>query len=275
MFEPAPTGIAGAPYSPRMLIIVPSSETKGPPPAHGLPVVLEALSFPVLMAMRSAVLDALIATSAGPDALERLLVGPSIAGDVRRNTRLRDLPASPVLEVYAGTLHDGLDAATLSPAARERAARDVIVVSALWGALRTSDRIPPYRLNVCARLVGVDRLEPGWRTVLPDVLAEAAGPGGAILDLRASSYQALGMPSGLGDRMATIRLAPDGPDGRRVGNVIVKRVRGQAARHLLESGADPADPAQLAEVLADRWPVRLDPPARAGRPWTITVFATA
>lgn len=228
--------------------------------------------------MRTRVLDALIATSTGPDALGRLLVGPSIAGDVERNVRLRDLPASPVLEVYAGTLHDGLDAATLSPAARERAARDVIVVSALWGALRTTDCIPPYRLNVCARLVGVDRLEPGWRTVLPDVLAEAAeaaGSSGAILDLRASSYQALGMPPGLGDRTATIRLAPDGPDGRRVGNVIVKRVRGQAARHLLESGADPASPAELAEVLADRWPVRLEPPARAGRPWTITVSATA
>jgi cytoplasmic iron level regulating protein YaaA (DUF328/UPF0246 family) len=258
-----------------MLIIVPSSETKRLPPAHGRPVALEALSFPALTAMRTRVLDALIATSAGPDALGRLLVGPSIGDDVERNTRLRDLPASPVLEVYAGTLHDGLDAATLSPAARERAARDVVVVSALWGALRTTDRIPPYRLNVCARLLGVDRLEPGWRTVLPGVLAEAAGSGGVILDLRSSSYQALGMPSGLGARTATLSLAPNGPGGRRVGNVIVKRVRGQAARHLLESGADPANPAELADVLADRWPVRLDPPTRAGRPWAITVFAPA
>ena len=258
-----------------MLIIVPSSETKRPPPAAGRPFDLQDLSFPALAARRLRVLEALIKTSAGPDALARLLVGPSIADEVKRNTRLRDLPASPVLHVYAGTLHEGLGAATLSAAATERAARDLVVVSALWGALRPTDQIPPYRLNVGARLVGVDRLEPGWRTVLPDVLAEAAGARGVILDLRAASYQALGMPAGLGDRTVTLRLAPDGPGGRRVGNVIVKRVRGQAARHLLESGADPATPAELAEVLASRWPVRLDPPTRAGRPWTITVFATA
>lgn len=262
-------------YSDRVLIIVPSSETKRLAAAAGRPVALEELSFPALTAMRARVLEALIATSASPDALKRLLVGPSIAGEVQRNTRLRDLSTSPVLEVYAGTLHDGLDARTLSPAAMERAARDVVVVSALWGALRTADHIPPYRLNVCARLVGIERLEPAWRTVLPDALAQAAEPGGVILDLRSSSYQALGNPRGLGDRTATLRLAPGGPGGRRVGNVIVKRVRGQAARHVLESGAEPADPAQLADVLGDRWPVELDPPTHAGKPWTITVFTTA
>jgi hypothetical protein len=258
-----------------VLIIVPSSETKRLPPRSGRPVNLEALSFPALTGMRTRILDALVETSARPDAFDRLLVGPSFAEEVARNARLREVPARPVLEVYSGTVHDGLDADTLSPAARRRAARTVVIASALWGLLRPADRIPAYRLNVCARLVGVDRLEPAWREVLPGVLAEAAGSRGPILDLRASSYQALGMPAGLGHRTVVLRVAGDEASGGRIGNVFVKRARGQAARHLLESGAGPRDPQALADVLGERWPVQLEPPARPGKPWTMTLFLAA
>ena len=251
---------------------MPPSESKRPPPDRGRPVALDELSFPALTATRARILEALLATSARPDAFKRLQVGPSMADEVARNTRLLELPARPVLDVYTGPLHDGLDAATLSPAATERAARALVVASALWGALRPVDRIPPYRLHVCARLVGMDRLEPTWRTVLPDVLAEAAGPHGVVLDLRSPSYQAIGMPTGLSDRTVTIRV-PQGR-GRSAGGSatsFAKRVRGQAARHLLESGADPDDPDALAAVLAERWPVELAPPTRRGHPWSMTL----
>jgi hypothetical protein len=262
-----------SPYSDGVLIIVPSSESKRQPPARGRPVALDALSFPALTAMRTRILDALVETSARPDAFARLLVGPSLAEEVVRNTRLRELGTRPVLDVYTGTLHQGLDAATLSPAARRRRASRVLVASALWGVLRPSDRIPPYRLHVCAHLVNMGSLELAWRTVLPAVLAEAAGTRGVILDLRSQSHQAMGLPAGLGDRTVTIRV--DAAAGGRAGNVLVKRVRGQAARHLLESGANPADPGVLADVLGERWPVRLEPPARPDQLWSITLSLPA
>ncbi len=150
--------------------------------------------------MRRRILAALIATSARSDAFERLRVRPTLVHEVARNTHLGDVPAQPVLDVYAGPLYQGLDPTSLSSAARKRAATSLIVTSALWGAVRSDDRIPAYRLHVCSRLAGMDRLEPTWRTVLPAVLAGAAGARGVILDLRSPTYQAVGKPSGLAQR---------------------------------------------------------------------------
>lgn len=255
-----------------MLVILPPSETKRPPPDIGQPVALDELSFPQLAGLRSRVIDALIETSRARDGRRRLLVGPSLTDEVARNTRVRELPVRQAVETYAGPLYAGLDPSSWSTAVRRRAAREVVIVSALWGALRPADGIPPYRLHVCARLVGMDRLEPMWRTVLPDILTDAAAAG-PVLDLRSRTYQAVGRPDGLDDQTVTLRVRASPNGNPHIGDVIAKRIRGEAASHLLSSSGEPEDPLELAEILATRWPVEVEPPGDRSHSWTVTLEA--
>jgi hypothetical protein len=107
-----------------------------------------------------------------------------------------------------------------------------------------------------------------WRTVVPDVLARAAG-GGIAVDLRSGPYTAVGMPAGMAERTIALRVIYAAPNGGRIGDVIAKRVRGQAAHVLLESATSLDEPDEVADALSDRWPVDLEPPERPGRTWTL------
>ncbi len=117
-----------------VLVLLPPSEGKAPAPRRGPALDLDRLSFPSLTPSREHLLDLLAETSSRPDALARLGVGESLRADVEANTRLRATPTLPTSRLFTGVLYDALDLAGLDPAARRRAARDVVVLSALWGA---------------------------------------------------------------------------------------------------------------------------------------------
>lgn len=263
---PGGDGPGEFPYPVDVLILLPPSEGKTQR-RRGRPLDLESLSFPKLTPMRADVIDAVGAVSAGSDAHEVLGVSPNLVEEVARNTRLRTAPTAPAGEVYSGVLYDALDLASLDSAARRRATRSIVVQSALFGAVRLSDRIPAYRLSMAVNLPGLGPLASVWRPWLDPVLTQAAGRG-VIVDCRSSTYAAAWAPSGtLAQRWVQIAV----PGATHM----AKHTRGLVARHLCESGASPRTPASLRDALAGQFDVELTEPARPGKPWTLKVNARA
>ena len=171
-----------------MLILLPPSEGKTPA-ATGDAVDWTTLSFPGLNASRAKVLEGLGTVSAHEDALALLGVGASLWADVERNTRLHAEPAAPAHQVYSGVLYDALNYNSLTPTQRKKADESVLVISALWGALRFGDRVPAYRLSMGTALPDVGRLASFWKPHLAEALAAAAD--GELLVFRAEMLRDL------------------------------------------------------------------------------------
>ena len=217
-----------------MLILLPPSEGKAAPRRRGRPADLDALGLPELTPTRAAVRDALVAASAGPDALALLGVGESLRAEVEQNTRLATLPGAGALEVYTGVLYDALDFGTLSPAAKRRAGRSLRVQSALWGPVGPADRIAPYRLSMAVTLPGVGPLARAWRAVLPGPMAALAGDG-VVVDCRSSTYASAWLPAGdAARRLLAVRVFTEVAGRRTVVSHLAKHTRGEVARVLLE-----------------------------------------
>ncbi|MFG3345056.1 peroxide stress protein YaaA [Streptomyces sp. NPDC048018] len=233
-----------------MLVLLPPSEGKASS-GRGAPLKPESLSLPGLAEARAAVLDELVELCAADEEKAREVLGLSegLRGEIAKNVELRTAGARPAGEIYTGVLYDALGLDTLDAPARKRAARSLLVFSGLWGAVRVTDRIPSYRCSMGVKLPGIGALGAHWRGAMASVLPEAAGSG-LVLDLRSSAYAAAWKPKGeLAERTAAVRVlhAPT----RKVVSHFNKATKGRIVRSLLESGAQPAGRAELAEALRD------------------------
>ncbi|MGW5525454.1 peroxide stress protein YaaA [Streptomyces xanthochromogenes] len=263
-----------------MLVLLPPSEGKAAS-GRGAPLKAESLSLPGLAEARAAVLDELVELCAGDEEKAREVLGLSegLRGEVAKNVELRTAGTRPAGEIYTGVLYDALDLASLDAAAKRRAAKSLLVFSGLWGAVRTGDRIPSYRCSMGVKLPGLGALGAYWRSVMDPVLTEAAGTG-LVLDLRSSAYAAAWKPKGaVTGRTATVRVLHsqivDGVEKRSVVSHFNKATKGRIVRDLLTAGADPAGPAELVETLRGLgYVVEAQPPAKAGRAWSLDVVVT-
>lgn len=237
-----------------MLILLPPSEGKTPA-VRGSAVDWPALSFPALNTYRAKVLEALGTVSAHKDALALLGVGASLKDDVERNTRLHAEPAAPAHQIYSGVLYDALSYKTLTPTQRRKADESVLVVSALWGAIRFSDRVPAYRLSMGTALPDVGRLASFWKPQLSKALAGAAA-GHLLVDCRSSTYAAAWAPPP--SQTVSINVFTEVDGARKVVSHFAKHTRGELARHLLSRrGNAPQTPARLLKATREKWDAEL------------------
>ncbi|MHB1474693.1 MAG: YaaA family protein [Dermatophilaceae bacterium] len=243
-----------------MLILLPPSETKTGR-IRGRPADPGRISFPELEVTRAEVAAALALISVQTDAPELLGVSANLRADIAHNTRLGSAPAVPVADLYTGVLYDALDLPSMDTTARRRANRWLVVVSALFGALRPADKVPPYRLSMGVSLGELGPLAAVWRAPLAAVLPTAAGRG-LIVDCRSSTYAAAWVPQGdLATRWVQIRV----PGATHM----AKHTRGLVARHLCESGVDARTAKALERVVAQRFETTLTKPVRPGQPWIL------
>lgn len=239
-----------------MLILLPPSEGKTVP-HEGTALQLDRLSFPKLTETRRIVMDALRKVSAHEDALVLLGVGASLRGEVERNLRLDSIPAAPAGRVYSGVLYDALDYPGMDAGQQRRAEAAVVIMSALWGAVRLADPIAPYRLSMSASLPGTGRPAPLWRPVLePELTAAAAG--GLVVDCRSGTYAAAAAL--VPEQTTAVNVFRERAGKRTVVSHFAKHTRGELARHLVTRiGPEPENPAQLLEAARELWHAELVP----------------
>jgi len=251
-----------------VLILLPPSEGKTPA-VRGSAVDWSSLAFPELNPYRAKVLEALGTVSAHEDALALLGVGASLRDDVERNTRLHEEPAAPAHRIYSGVLYDALGYRSLTSGQRRKADEAVLVVSALWGAIRFGDSVPAYRLSMGTALPDVGRLAPFWKPVLADAL-QAATRGHLLVDCRSSTYAAAWAPPS--EQTVAVNVFTEANGTRKVVSHFAKHTRGELARHLLvRRGKAPETPEQLVKAAGEKWDAELVP-ASGRKPHALNII---
>ena len=260
-----------------MRILLPPSEGKTAP-ARGRPVALTRLSAPGLRAERETVISAIARLCSGPTGPARsaLGLGPRQDSEIIRNTRLRQAPAAPAIDVYTGVLFDALDVTTLTSSARARLAETTRVQSALFGVVAADDAIPAYRLSADSTLPPLGVMSRWWaprlRDAMTDILSDQP-----VLDLRSGAYRGFWTPETADyERIAVARVLSEDRRGRRT--VIShhnKATKGLLVRALVTSRRRPRTIQAIADVLGDAgFTVDLHQPTTRS-PWALDVIVSA
>lgn len=263
-----------APLRSGVLILLPPSEGKTPPMA-GAPLDLTELSFAGLAKTRRTVLASLIrfCRTEPTSAVAALGLGPTQAGHVRANTRLKRAPAGPALDVYTGVLFEALDARSLRGAERTRLNQLVAISSALFGLVRPEDRIPAYRLSGDTSLPDLGPMSSVWREQVSGQLQQENG---LILDLRSGAYVALGpVPPAIADRSVVGRILHEHAGKRSIVSHHNKATKGRIVRALAQASSRPGSIPDLLDALAGLgYTVELQPARKPGIPATVDVIVS-
>lgn len=253
-----------------MLILLPPSEGKSAP-ARGKKLALSTLTFaPALSEPRSQVLESLVKLAQGPQkkASETLGLTPGLSGEIKVDSGLLTAICAPALEVYSGVLYEALGWGSLSTAVRKRGESQLLVISALFGALRPSDAIPAYRLSMDVTLPRVGGLSAFWKKHLSVALAGLDSA--PVIDMRSQTYATAWVPNPANTAQVRVFLEKNGK--RSVVSHMAKLTRGEVARELLLQTKAPISIAGVAKVLSKHFDVEHELPSSTKKPHYLDVI---
>lgn len=210
-------------------------------------MALADLTHPELSDGRRRVGDALVRVSSTRGAMATLGVGPTLRGEVERNTTLWTNPAARAAIIYTGVLYDAARMSTWSAPMLARAAQRVRIISALWGALSPTDLIPAYRLSMTTQLPRLGALGSFWKDRLGASLDRLAADG-VVVDCRSATYLSVFTPTQA--PVVSVRVVRDRQGQRSVVSHMAKHTRGVLTGHLTALDQVPHTPNDVADVAA-------------------------
>lgn len=99
--------------------------------------------------------------------------GEALDECIRLNHALRESTTLPARDLYSGVMYEAIRYKTLSKDQKARYNKQTLIFSGLFGLVRPSDRIPPYKLKMSANLGGyIGKVANYWRTPVSEVLRQ-------------------------------------------------------------------------------------------------------
>ena len=255
------------------MILLPPSE--GKTDATGKQKLdFKKFSFPELTKQRQELANAVVAMANGPAAKARTALSISAKQDfeIERDQKLLTAPTGPAWSVYTGVLYDAIGIDSLSAKAKAKFEAENFVVSALFGLINVTDRIPAYRLSGDTVVPKVGSLTKFWSDSITQAITDH---GEFVIDLRSGIYVKLG-PTGkdIADQVVIPRIMQKMPTGApKVVSHSNKATKGRLVRSLAQAAKSVTSVEQLAELAAKvALDVKIVKPAKAGVPWGLDVI---
>ena len=268
------SGIISRPQRTLMtMILLPPSE--GKTDATGKQKLdFKKLSFPELTKQRQELVNAVISMANGPAAKTRTALAISAKQDfeIERDQQLLIAPTGPAWSVYTGVLYEAIEIDSLSAKAKSKFEAENFVVSALFGLINVSDRIPAYRLSGDTVVPKIGSLTKFWSESISELIADQ---GQFVVDLRSGNYVKLGpIDKEIADQVVVPRIMQKMPKGApKVVSHSNKATKGRLVRALAQSAKTVNSVQQLAN-LAEKVAidVKIIKPTKAGVPWGLDVI---
>ncbi|MDR0809573.1 MAG: peroxide stress protein YaaA [Gemmobacter sp.] len=226
-----------------LVVISPAKRLDAAPPALPEGIAATEPAFPAEAAELAAITGRLDAAG-----LCKLMgISPGLAGLNRdRFAAFGMQDRSPAALLFAGDTYAGLEAGRMEADAWRWAGLHLRILSGLYGLLRPTDRIEPYRLEMGSRLAnprGAD-LYAFWGSRIARALNEAAETAGIEMLLNCASVEYFRAvdPATLALHVVTPVFLEERNGEARVISFRAKKARGAMARFVMENRlVDPAD----------------------------------